>query len=79
MGARRSIFGARAAWLRSGVTDETITFALGPLREEGCTPDRSERDDAMIAAFSQPMQWRMEDDTLILTGAGELRFRLSTH
>jgi heat shock protein HslJ len=72
-------FWCKSGVARVGVTGETITFALGPLREEGCTPDRSERDDAMIAAFSQPMQWRMEDDTLILTGAGELRFRLSTH
>src|SRR3954464_4099555 len=72
-------FWCKSGVAQVGVTGETITFALGPLREEGCTPDRSERDDAMIAAFSQPMQWRMEDDTLILTGAGELRFRLSTH
>src|SRR4051795_10832657 len=44
-------------WCKSGtaqveVTSETIKFALGPLREEGCTPERLERDDAMIAAFS---------------------------
>jgi heat shock protein HslJ len=72
-------FWCKSGVAQVGVTGETITFALGPLRGEGCTPDRSERDDAMIAAFSQPMQWRMENDTLILTGAGELRFRLSTH
>src|SRR5215204_1048751 len=66
-------FWCKSGMAQVGITGETITFALGPLREEGCTPDRSERDDAMIAAFSQPMQWRMEDDTLILTGAGELR------
>ena len=71
-------------WCKSGaaqaeVTGETISFTLGPLREEGCTPERLERDDAMIAAFSQPMQWQIEDEILVLAGAMELRFRLSTH
>src|SRR5215213_10011675 len=71
-------------WCKSGaaqveVSAETIMFTLGPLREEGCTPERIERDDAMIAAFSQVMQWRIEHDGVVLGGAMELRVRLSTH
>lgn len=71
-------------WCRSGlaqvtVSGEAITFTLGPLREEGCTAERSERDEAMVAALSGATQWRIEDDLVIFTGSIELRFRLSTH
>jgi len=71
-------------WCRSGlaqvaVSGDAITFTLGPLREERCTPERSERDDAMVAALSQVTQWRIEDDVVLLIGPTELRFRLSTH
>lgn len=53
-------------WCKSGaaqaeVTGETISFTLGPLREEGCTPERLERDDAMIAAFSDAVADRGRD------------------
>jgi heat shock protein HslJ len=71
-------------WCRSGtaqveVAGDAIKFTLGPLREEACTPERSERDEAMIAALAQVTQWRAEDDVVILHGPTELRFRLSTH
>ncbi len=71
-------------WCRSGlaqveVSGEAITFTLGLLREEGCTPERSERDDTMVAALSGVMQWRIEDDVVLLIGPTELHFRLSTH
>jgi heat shock protein HslJ len=71
-------------WCRSGtaqveVTGGAIKVTLGPQREEACTPERSERDEAMIAALAQVTQWRAEDDVVILQGPTELRFRLSTH
>jgi hypothetical protein len=61
------------------VAGAAIKFTLGPLREEGCTPERAERDEAMIAALSQVTQWRIEDDVVVLSGPIELRFHLSTH
>jgi hypothetical protein len=71
-------------WCKSGaaqveVAGAAIKFTLGPLREEGCTPERAERDEAMIAALSQVTQWRIEDDVVVLSGPIELRFHLSTH
>ena len=71
-------------WCRSGVAQvvvsgEAITFTLGPLREEGCTPERTARDEEMIAALTQVRQWRIEDDVIVLSGPTELRFYLSTH
>jgi heat shock protein HslJ len=71
-------------WCRSGlaqaaISGEAITFTLGPLREEGCTPERNARDEEMIAALTRVTQWRTEDDVVILSGPMDLRFYLSTH
>src|SRR3954451_2969231 len=71
-------------WCKSGaaqveVTGTMIRFMFGPLREDTCTPERAERDQAMIAALSEVTQWHIENDVVILGGRIELRFRLSTH
>jgi hypothetical protein len=71
-------------WCRSGpgrveVMGEKIMFILGPMREEACTPERSQRDEELSAALSQVTQWRIEEDVVVLVGPTELRFRLSTH
>jgi hypothetical protein len=71
-------------WCHSGtvqvvVKDEAIMFTLAPLREEGCTPERAQRDEEMAAALAQVTQWRSEDDLVIFSGSTELRFYLSTH
>ena len=71
-------------WCHSGaaqvaVKDEAIIFTLAPLREEGCTPERAQRDEELAAALAQVTQWRSEDDLVIFSGSTELRFYLSTH
>jgi hypothetical protein len=72
-------------WCRSGVarvaiSGEAVTFTLGPLHEEGCTPERTARDEEMIAVLSKVTQWRLEEeDVILVSGSIELRFRLSTH
>src|SRR5262249_40108779 len=71
-------------WCKSGngraeVAGQPITFTPGPMREEGCTPERSQRDEDLAPALEQVGQWRIEDDTLVLIGPTELRYRLSTH
>jgi heat shock protein HslJ len=71
-------------WCRSGaaqveVAGGAIKFTLGPLREDACTPERAERDEAMIAALSPMTQWRLEEDVVVLSGPSELRFYLSSH
>ena len=64
---------------RAEVTGDTIKFTLGSMREEGCTPERSQRDEDLAPALEQVGQWRIEDDMLVLIGPTELRYRLSTH
>jgi len=71
-------------WCRSGearvkIEDDRIEFTLGAMREEGCTPERTQGDEAMVAALGKVMNWSMEDDVLVLTGPTELRYALSSH
>jgi heat shock protein HslJ len=71
-------------WCKSGdgraeVADNTIKFTLGAMREDGCTPERLQRDEAMAAALEQVTHWRTERDVLVLIGPTELRYQLSSH
>ena len=71
-------------WCRSGearvkIEDDRIEFTLGAMREEGCTPERTQRDEAMASALGKVMNWSMEEDVLVLNGPTELRYRLSSH
>jgi META domain len=71
-------------WCRSGearvkIEEDMIEFTLGAMREEGCTPERTQRDEAMASALGKVMNWSMEDDVLVLSGPTELRYVLSSH
>ena len=71
-------------WCRSGegrvkIEDDMIEFTLGAMREEGCTPERTQRDEALAAALGRVMNWSLEDDILVLSGPTELRYTLSSH
>jgi heat shock protein HslJ len=71
-------------WCRSGearvkIEDDKIEFTLGAMREEGCTPERTQRDEAMAAALEKVTKWSMEDEVLVLSGPTELRYTLSSH
>jgi META domain len=71
-------------WCRSGesrvkIEEDMIEFTLGAMREEGCTPERAQRDEAMASALGKVRNWSMEDDVLVLSGPTELRYVLSSH
>jgi heat shock protein HslJ len=71
-------------WCRSGearvkIATDQIEFTLGAMRQEGCTPERMQLDDALAAALEKVSDWIMEDDVLVLIGPTELRYRLSSH
>ncbi len=71
-------------WCRSGegrvkLEDDMIELTLGPMREEGCTPERTQRDETLAAALEKVMNWSMEEDVLVLIGPTELRYTLSSH
>src|SRR5262245_18993824 len=71
-------------WCKSGdgraeVKDDTIKITIGAMREEGCTPERLQRDEELAPALEQITHWRIEDDLLVLVGPTELRYRHSSH
>jgi hypothetical protein len=71
-------------WCHSGlalveVAGAAIKFTLGQMREETCTPERTQRDDDLVSALAEVTRWRSEEDVVVLTGPKELRYRLSTH
>ena len=71
-------------WCKSGegrfeLTGGTVKVTIGPLHEEYCTPERLKLDDELAPALEAVTSWQVEDDTLVLTGATELRYRLSSH
>jgi len=71
-------------WCRSGearvkIEEDMIEFTLGAMRDGGCTPERTQRDEAMASALGKVMNWSMEDDVLVLSGPTELRYVLSSH
>jgi hypothetical protein len=71
-------------WCKSGngrieVAGDTIKITIEAMRSESCTPERSERDDALAAALEKVTGWRMDDDVLVLSGPTELRYALSSH
>jgi len=61
------------------VTSDTITITTGEKTERQCDPERMRGDDDMLSALSQVTSWRLQGDTLILTGSRTMRFRMETN
>jgi heat shock protein HslJ len=61
------------------VSRDTITITTGERTERQCEAERMRGDDEMLSALSQVTSWRMQGDTLILTGPRTFRFRMETN
>jgi heat shock protein HslJ len=61
------------------VAGDTIAIAPGATQAQPCPPDQTRADEELLAGLTQATSWRREDDVVVLAGARELRFRLSTH
>lgn len=71
-------------WCKRGqgqavIAGETITIAMGAMKDEPCVPERAQADEEMIAALSQVTGWSRKGDVVTLIGATPLRFRLATN
>ena len=71
-------------WCKSGkgqfsVANDTVIFVPGAMEDRGCTPARSQADDALVATLSDAVNWRRQGDFLSFVGAKTLRFRLNTN
>ena len=58
-------------WCKSGegraeVKGDAIKFTLGPMREDGCTPERLQRDEDLATALAQVTEWQLEDDEVVV-------------
>lgn len=72
---------------RVQLSDSAMQIEPGPLPVElprymvdgQCTPERMQADNDTLAALAQVTGWRRRGDTVMLTGAQTLRFRVSNH
>jgi heat shock protein HslJ len=61
------------------VSRDAITITTGDKTERQCEPERMRGDDDILAALSQVTSWRLQGDTLILSGPRTIRFRMETN
>jgi len=72
---------------RVQLSEEGMRIEAGPLPlnlprymvSGQCTPERMQADSDTLAALAQVTGWRRRGDTVMLTGAQTLRFRVSNH
>lgn len=61
------------------VAGDTITILTGQKTGQSCPPERSQADDAVLAALNEVTNWRREGEILTLIGPHPMRFRLQTN
>lgn len=71
-------------WCKSGkgqfsVANDTVIFVSGAMEDRGCTPTRSQADDALVATLTDAATWKRQGDFVSFVGAKTLRFRLNTN
>ena len=71
-------------WCKRGqgqavIAGDTLTLAIGAMKDEPCSPDRAQADEDMLATLAQVTGWTQRGDVVTLVGAKPLRFRLATN
>ena len=71
-------------WCKRGtgqatLAGDTMTIAIGAMKDEPCTPERAQTDEEMIATLTQVTGWSLRGEVVTLTGANPLRFRASSN
>ena len=71
-------------WCKRGqgqaiIAGDTITIAVGAMKEEACTAERAQSDETLLTMLSQVTGWTQRGDVVTLTGITTLRFRLATN
>jgi len=61
------------------VSQDAITITTGEKTERQCEPERMRGDDDILFTLSQVTSWRLQGDTLILSGSRTIRFRMETN
>ena len=71
-------------WCKRGdglaaIAGDAITITVGDMKDEPCTPERTQADEDVLAALSGMTNWSARGDVVTLTGAKTLRFRAATN
>ncbi len=73
-------------WCKSGkgqfsVAGASVIFLPGDFSDSGCTPERAEADDALLAAMLNVLEWKRQGNTVsfISPQTKPLRFRVNTN
>jgi heat shock protein HslJ len=61
------------------VSRNAITITTGEKTERQCDPERMRGDEDMLSVLSQVTNWRLDGDTLILTGPRTIKFRVESN
>jgi heat shock protein HslJ len=61
------------------ISRNEITITAGDKTDRVCAPEQMSGDDDMLSALSQVTTWRLEGDTLILSGPRTIRFRMESN
>ena len=49
---------------QAAIAGDTITFTIGAMNDEPCTPERAQADEDMLAALSEVTGWLQRGDAL---------------
>lgn len=71
-------------WCKRGqgqaiIAGDTVTIAIGAMKDEACTAERAQADETLLTMLSQVTGWTQRGDVVTLTGITTLRFRLATN
>jgi hypothetical protein len=71
-------------WCKSGkgqfsIAGDTVVFMAGAMQDEGCTPERAQADDDLIASLNTVTNWKRQGDAVSLVGPQSLRFHINTN
>jgi META domain len=71
-------------WCKGGsgqfsVAGDTVVFVPGTIESRNCPADKSQLDDALVAALGEATNWKREGDYISFIGSTTLRFHLNTN
>ena len=65
---------------QAAMVSGTLTITIGEMADEpGCSPERAQADEEMLAALAGVTGLSLNGDVVTLTGAKPLRFRAATN
>ena len=64
---------------QAAVNSGALTITIGTMKDEPCSPERTQADEEMLAALGSATGIALDGDIVTLTGPKPLRFRAATN